>query len=139
MPKPYSRDLRERVVRAVETGASCHEAAAAFDVSPSSAIRWIARWRQTGSVAAKPMGGKRSKLDIHKDWLLDLIADQPDLTLEEVRGRLRARGIAVSASSVWRFFARHNITFKKKPTRRRTGSRGRLYRTRKVETRAAAA
>ncbi len=57
MPKPYSRDLRERVVRAVEARTSCHEAAAAFEVSPSSAIRWVARWRQTGSVAAKPMGG----------------------------------------------------------------------------------
>jgi transposase len=85
------------------------------------------------------MGGKRSKLDIHTDWLLNLIVDQPDLTLEEVRGRLRTRGIAVSASSVWRFFARHNITFKKKPTRRRTGPRGRAGRTRKVETQAAAA
>jgi len=113
MPKPYSRDLRERVVSAVEAGASCHEAAAAFEVSPSSAIRWVARWRQSGSVAAKPMGGKRSPLDAHKAWLLDLIAAEPDLTLEEIRGRLRARGIAVSASSVWRFYDRHNITFKK--------------------------
>jgi transposase len=102
-----------KVVRAVEAGASCHEAAAAFEVSPSSAIRWVARWRQSGSVAAKPMGGKRSPLDAHKAWLLDLIAAEPDLTLEEIRGRLRARGIAVSASSVWRFYDRHNITFKK--------------------------
>jgi len=38
MPKPYSQDLRERVVRAVEAGASCHEAAAAFEVSPSSGL-----------------------------------------------------------------------------------------------------
>ena len=92
MPKPYSLDLRERVVRAVEAGASCHEAAAAFEVGVSSAIRWVARWRRTGSVAAKPMGGKRSPLDAHKDWLLALIAAEPDLTLQEIRGRLRARG-----------------------------------------------
>src|SRR3979409_1784163 len=70
MPKPYSQDLRERVVRAVEAGASCHEAAAAFEVGVSSAIRWVARWRETGSVAAKPMGGKRSPLDAPKDWLV---------------------------------------------------------------------
>ena len=57
----------------------------------SSAIRWVARWRQTGSVAAKPMGGKRSPLDAYKDWLLALIAAEPDLTLQEIRGRLRAR------------------------------------------------
>src|SRR6266581_5279484 len=113
MPKPYSRDLRERVVRAVEVGASCHEAAVVFEVSPSSAIRWVARWRQSGSMAAKPMGGKRSPLDAHKPWLLELVAAEPDLTLEEIRSRLRARGIVVSASSVWRFCDRHGLTFKK--------------------------
>lgn len=139
MPKPYSRDLRERVVRAVEAGASCHESAAAFEVSPSSAIRWVARWRQTGSVAAKLMGGKRSPLDAHKQWLLELIAAEPDLTLEEIRGRLRARDLAVSASSVWRFCDRHDITFKKKPARSRTRARRRPRSTRELEARAAAA
>jgi transposase len=139
MPKPYSRDLRERVVGSVEAGASCHEAAAAFDVSPSSAIRWVACWRQTGSVTAKPMGGKRSPLDAHQQWLLELVAAEPDLTLEEIRDRLRARGIRVSASSVWRFYDRNAITFKKKPARRRTGPRGRSRGTHKLETRAAAA
>jgi transposase len=102
------------VVRAVEAGASCHEAAAAFEVSPSSAIRWVARFRRTGSVAAKPMGGKRSPLDAHKQWLEELIAAEPDLTLQEIRGRLRGHGIRVAASSVWRFCERHDITFKKK-------------------------
>jgi transposase len=139
MPKAYSRDLRERVVRAVEAGASCHEAAAAFEVSPSSAIRWVARWRQTGSAAAKPMGGKCSPLDAHKPWLEELIAAEPDLTLEEIRGRLRARGIIVSASSVWRFCERHDITFKKKSARGRTGPRRRPHGPRKLEARAAAA
>src|SRR6266852_8556728 len=125
MPKPYSRDLRERVMRAVEAGASCHEAAAGFEVSASSAIRWVARWRQTGSVAAKPMGGKHSALDAHKEWLLELMAAEADLTLEEIRDRLRERDIVVSASSVWRFCDRHDITFKKKPARSRTRPRRR--------------
>jgi transposase len=139
MPKPYSRDLRERVVRSVEMGASCREAAAAFEVSASSAIRWVARWRQSGSVAAKPMGGKRSPLDAHAQWLLELIATEPDLTLEEIRGQLRAGGVKASASSVWRFYDRHDITFKKKPARRRTGPRRRSHGTGRLETRAAAA
>jgi transposase len=139
MPKPYSRDLRERVVRAVEAGASCHEAAAVFEVSPSSAIRWVARWRQSGSMAAKPMGGKRSPLDAHKPWLLELVAAEPDLTLEEIRSRLRARGIVVSASSVWRFCDRHGLTFKKKPARHRAGPRRRPHSSRQLETTAAAA
>ena len=82
---------------------------------------------------------KRSRLDMHKEWLLELIAEEADLTLEEIRGRLRGRGIAVSTSSVWRFFDRHNITFKKKPARGRTGSRRRPRGTHKMETRAAAA
>ena len=139
MPKPYSRDLRERVVGAVEAGASCHEAAAVFEVSPSSTIRWVARWRQSGLVAAKPMGGKHSLLDDHKEWLPELIAAEPDLTLEEIRGRLRGHDIVVSASSVWRFCHRHDITFKKKPARSRTGARRRPHGTRELEARAAAA
>ena len=139
MPKPYSQDLRERVVRAVEMGASCHEAAAAFEIGVSSAIRWVARWRQTGLAAAKPMGGKRSPLDAHKAWLLELIVAEPDLTLQEIRGRLRARGIKVGASSVWRFCSRHDITFKKKPARRRAGARRRAHGPQALERRAAAA
>ena len=136
MAKAYSQDLRERVVRSVGSGESCHGAAAAFEVSVSSAIRWVAQFRRTGSVAAKRMGGRRSPLDVHKDWLLDLIAGEPDLTLEEIRGRLRARGLSASASSVWRFFERHDITFKKKPARIRTRSR---RRPRELAARAAAA
>jgi transposase len=53
MPKPYSDDLRLRVVAAVGEGASRHEAADRFDVSPSSAIRWVEKFEQSGSVSAK--------------------------------------------------------------------------------------
>ena len=139
MLKPYSQDLRERVVRAVEAGASCHEAAAIFEVSPSSAIKWVARWRRAGSVAAKPMGGKRSPLDAHKEWLLALTAAESDLTLQEIRSRLRRRGIMVSSSSVRRFYDRPDISFKKKPARRRARPRRRPPGACGVETRAAAA
>jgi len=90
-------------------------------------------------VAAKPMGGKRSPLDVHKQWLLELIAAEADLTLEEIRGRLRQRGIPVSASSVWRFCDRHDLTFKKKPARSRTGPRRRSHGTREMEAPTAAA
>src|SRR5216683_153316 len=122
MPRAYSQDLRERVIGAVEAGASCREAAAVFEVSPSSAIRWVALWRWTGTVAAKPVGGKRSPVDAHKELLLALIAAEPDLTLEEIRGKLRQHGIVVSASMVWRFFDRHDISFKKTPARGESGS-----------------
>jgi transposase len=85
------------------------------------------------------MGGKRSPLDAHKEWLLALIAAEPDLTLQEIRARLAARGIMVAASSVWRFCDRHRLTFKKKPARQRTGAQRRARGTRAVEARAAAA
>ncbi len=139
MPKPYSQDLRERVICSVEAGASCHEAATIFEVSPSSAIRWIARWRRTGTAAAKPMGGKSSPLDMHKDWLLALVASEPDLTLEEIRSQLRDRGIVVSTSSVWRFYDRHDISFKKKPAGGRARPARRAHGTRELEKRAAVA
>jgi transposase len=63
-------------------------------------------------VAAKLIGGKRSLLDAHQRWLLELVAAEPDLTMEEIRGRLRARRIRVSASLVWRFYDRKDITFR---------------------------
>jgi transposase len=111
MPKPCSLDLRERVVDAVETGASRREAADWFDVSPSSAIKWMQRRQATGSIAAKPSGGSISPLEVHADWLLALISEHSDLTLNEVVAAMHKRRIAGSRSAVWRFFNRHNISF----------------------------
>ncbi|MGA7787164.1 MAG: IS630 family transposase [Xanthobacteraceae bacterium] len=113
MPKPCSQDLRERVLEAVETGASRREAAERFEVSPSSAIKWMQRWQETGSLAAKPIGGSISPLEKHADWLLTLIGEQPDLTLDEIVVAMRKRRVAGSRSAVWRLFARHGISFKK--------------------------
>jgi len=70
MPKPYSEDLRERVIEAVESGASRREAAENFRLSPSSAVRWWRRWRDTGSAKAKPSGGSKSPLEEYAEWLL---------------------------------------------------------------------
>ena len=64
MPKPYSQDLRVRVIGAVESGSSARSAGRLFGVSESVAIKGVERWRRTGSVAAKRMGGyRRSPLD----------------------------------------------------------------------------
>jgi transposase len=121
MPKACSEDLRARVVAAVEAGASRRAAAARFSVSASSAVKWLQRWREAGNVAVSPRGGSRSALDDHADFLLGLIAAQPDLTLDEVGARLAERGLGASRTAVWRFFARHGISFKKKPARQRAG------------------
>jgi transposase len=105
MPKPCSLELRERVVEAVESGASRREAAEWFDVSPSSAIKWMQRRRETGSIAAKPSGGSISPLERHADFLLALVAGQPDLTLDEIVAAMRKRRISGSRSAVWRLRA----------------------------------
>jgi transposase len=115
MPKAYSGDLRERVIVAVETGASRHEAAERFEVSVSSAIKWLQRWHESRSAAPKPRGGSVSPLEEFATAILALVAERPDLTLVETVAALRKRRIKTSRSSLWRFLDRHNITLKKKP------------------------
>src|SRR5215510_12944524 len=125
MPTAYSGDMRKRVIAEVESGASRREAAEEFEISPSTAIIWVKCYRKTGRCAAKPRGGSVSPLEKHADFLLGLIEMQPDLTLDEVVTAMRKHKIRGSRTAVWRFFQRHNITFKKKPARSGAGARGR--------------
>lgn len=126
MAKGYSVDLRERVLGAIEAGASRRSAARVFSVSPSSAIKWNQRWRSTGQVGANPVRGhRRSALIDHAAWLLALVAEHPDLTLNEILERIRERGVKTSVTSLWRFFDSRGISFKKKPSRQRAASRRR--------------
>ena len=113
MRKAYSWDMRERVIAEVESGASRREAAEEFKVSASTAIIWVRCFRETGRCAAKPRGGSISPLEKHANFLLGLIEKQPDLTLDEMVLTLRRHKIPGSRTAVWRFFKRHNITFKK--------------------------
>jgi transposase len=124
MARPYSQDLRDRVVAAVASGRRCRAVAAQFGVSVASVVKWSQRWRATGSAAAKPMGGRRPlRLAGERVWLLARIAEKPDLTLRAVVAELAERGTPVSYGAVWRFLAREGISFKKKPARQRAGSR----------------
>ena len=66
----YSADIRGRVIASVESGSSRREAAEEFDVSASSAIKWVAAYRTTGSCAAKPRGGSTSPLEKYATFLL---------------------------------------------------------------------
>lgn len=126
MAKSYSVDLRERVVGAIDGGASARSTARVFSVSASSAIKWGQRWRSTGQVEANPVRGhRRSPLLDHAEWLLALIGEQADLTLEEICGLIGERGVSTSISSLWRFFKVRGISFKKKPSRQRAASRRR--------------
>src|SRR6201988_860210 len=114
MPRPCSLELRERIVDAVESGASRREAAEWFEVSPSSAIKWMQRRQATGSIAPQPSGGSISPLQAHAALLLALLPRQPNPTLDEIVAAMHKRRIAGSRSAVWRFFQRYKISFKKK-------------------------
>jgi transposase len=131
MAKSYSGDLRERVVEAVVTGASRYEAADCFDVSVSSAVRWVQRWNTTGSCAAKPHGGSISPLEQYAEQILALVAKQPDLTLDETVVELLKLQVQTSKSSVSRFFQRHDITYKKKSLRAEEQHRADVARARR--------
>jgi transposase len=116
MPNACSNDLRERVVNAVAAGASARSAALRFGVAPSSAIKWVARYRERGEVSPTSQRGRvRSPLHAHRAWLLDQVATTPGLTLSELRDRLLAdRGLSAGIAAIWSFFRREGISFKKK-------------------------
>ena len=124
MVRPYSLDLRERVVAAAEADQSCRAVAKRFGVSVSSVVKWRQRARATGSAAAKPMGGKRPYLlEEHRDWLLARIRETPDLTLHALLAELTdERAVVVSCDTLWRFLKRAGVSFKKNAARQRTGS-----------------
>jgi transposase len=119
MSKALSVDLRERVVAAVAAGASCRAAAARFGVSASSAIRWAAMAREAGSVTPGRLGGDRrsSRIEAHAALILDIVDQKSDVTLQEIRVALAELGVSAGIGTLWRFFDRRRMTWKK---RRRT-------------------
>ncbi len=124
MGKSLSDDLRVRVVEAVEAGTSRRQASARFGVSVSSAVRWLRRWRDQGEVGARPQGGDRrsGRIEARAGFILGQVEQRPDVTLAELQALLRERGVAVGIGTLWRFFERRGISFKKNRARRRAGS-----------------
>jgi putative transposase len=113
MGRPYSEDLRTRIVAAVEAGASCCAAARQFGVSASCAIKLVQRWRRTGSVAPSPRGKKPYALADHEGLIRELVASHPDMTIDELHEELGRRGIHVGRSSIGRFLLACGLTLKK--------------------------
>ena len=129
MARAYSADMRERVIARVESGASRREAAEHYEVSASTAVIWVKCFRETGRCSARPRGGSTSPLEQHAEFLLALIEDEPDLTLDEVLSAMRKHKVPGSRTAVWRFFQRPKITFKKSAARGGAKTRGRGART----------
>jgi len=116
MGRPYSMDLRDRVVASVERdGMSRREAAAHYGVGISTAINWVRRVRETGSVAPGKMGGHRSKklVGAHRDWLVQRCREN-DFTLRGLVAELGERGLKVDYRSVWTFVHAEKLSHKKR-------------------------
>jgi len=115
MPRPYSEDLRERIVAAVESGASRRSAAGQFGVSVSCVIKLVQRAHETGSVAPAQIGGYRDyALAGHEALVRRLVKTQPDMILEELREALAKEGVRVSRTSIWRYLSAIRLTLKKR-------------------------
>lgn len=120
MTKPYSMDLRERVVAAVEEkGLSRREAAERYGVGVSTAIKWVERFRKTGSVALGQIGGHKPRAirGEHEAWLRQRIRER-DFTLRGLVAELAERGLKVDYHSVWDFVHREELSFKKNRVRK---------------------
>ena len=120
MGKPYSLDLRERVVAAIEGGMSTHQAAARFSIGIVTAGTWARLKRSQGDVRPAKQGKpKGSVLDAHADLILGAIKEKPDTTLDEIVERLAAeRAVTVVRTAVWKFLDRRDMTHKKRPPTR---------------------
>ena len=129
MTRPLSNDLRRRVAAAVaDGGMSRRSAAKRFGIAPSTAINWVGAWHRTGGCRPRAQGGDRrsQRIEARAEAVLALVDETPDMTLAEMASHLEHRhGLRVSQSSVWRFFHRHGITFKKNGARQRAAARER--------------
>ena len=122
MARPYSIDLRERVVGSVvEGGLSRRQAAALFGVGVSTVIRWVQQFLQAGSVAPGKMGGHKPKAisGVHHDWLVARCQEK-DFTLRGLVAELAERDCKVDYRSVWNFVHAEKLSFKKNRGGQRT-------------------
>jgi putative transposase len=113
--KPYSQDLRERAIAALEAGKTQAEVAAQFQIHKSTLEKWWYRWRDTGSCAALPAAsGPKRTLQDAETLIREEIKKQPDLTLEELCERVQeAQGLVASASMMCRELKILNLPRKK--------------------------
>ena len=115
MTRPYSEDLRERVVRVVESGTSRNAAAKQFDVSISFVVKLMQRWKQRGTIKADKYGGwKKSKLAPHGDRIRALVMENCDITIDELCVLLAAEGIEAKRSTLGDFLLAQGLSRKKR-------------------------
>jgi len=117
MGRPYSIDLRERVVALVlQDRQSRNKAASHFGVAVSTAISWVKRYQETGSVEPGQMGGHKPKAirGEHEIFLTQRVREGA-FTLRGLVRELADHGLKVDYRSVWNFVHAEKLSFKKKP------------------------
>lgn len=128
MGKPYPIELRERVLAEIEDGGSCRGAADRYDVSPSFAIKLVARVARTGSSAparqGRPSGG--GKLAPYLEALLEWVEAEPDITMPELAAKLEAeKAVTAHPASLSRVLLKAGLSFKKNTAGHGNRARGR--------------
>ena len=118
MARPYSQDLRDRVLTAYDRGMKTRQIALTFDVSPAWARRVKQRRRETGEITPRKMGSPGVR-KIERDQLIELVKSTPDATLQELRERL---DVPCSRSAISMILTRLGFTFKKNAARGGAGS-----------------
>lgn len=116
MSHSFSADLRGRVIMEISEGLSTRKAAKRFGIGVSTAGRWFRRYRDNGETTARKQGQPPgSKLDKHEAFILSLVEETPDISLAEIGEQLMAsRSVSTVPSTVWEFFNKRGITFKKR-------------------------
>lgn len=109
--RPYSADLRTRVMRDVEAGWSAEKAAAKYSVSARVIYKWKRLQRETDSLAPRRgKTGPRPKLEPHREAILESLRHNPGLTLEELRSQLKLPGCV---QTLWNALSRWGFVLKK--------------------------
>ena len=122
MLQTLSKRERECVVGFVEDGHSRREAARVFRTAPSTTVRIVRRFRETGSIEARPRGGFRhGKLPAQRDFILKTVAARPDITMPELAAVLLSdKQITVASATLSRFLIACGLSFKKNTSGVRT-------------------
>jgi transposase len=122
--RPYSQDLRDLFSRLLDRGMAARAAARHVEVSESVGVKWAQRWRATGDLRPGKVGGhRRPLLEPEREWLLELVDREQDLTLHAILARLKEeRGVEVSCDALWRYLRACGITYKKRRSTRKSRS-----------------
>jgi len=118
MPRAFSDDLRQRVVNAVLSGQTRRAVAECYDLAYATVVKWVARFKETGSYSPAQMGGYRKRLLLpHRDFILSVLQEKPHTTLHAMQqALLEQKGVKVSIDTIWRMLRHEGMRFKKKPS-----------------------